>query len=169
MSTLPQAFIIAKGLIYDLLDLSCSDPLLEKESSEYAACTFSLNNHNILFRSAKITPTKTGQFVTLWKRNNQGPIAPFDDADIFDFVVVCVQNKDYFGQFIFPKSILLQKGILTDINREGKRAFRVYPNWDKPTSKQAQKTQDWQLNHFYAFSKTASNEKMLLKIQELLD
>ncbi len=169
MSTLPQSFIIAKGLIYDLLNLSCSAPLLEKESSDYAACTFSLNNYLILFRCAKITPTKTGQFVTLWKRDQGGPIAPFDDADVFDFVVVCVQNKDYFGQFIFPKSILLQKGILTDSNREGKRAFRVYPGWDKPTSKQAQKTQDWQLNHFYAFSKTTSNEKMLVKIQNLLD
>ncbi|MFQ6421766.1 MULTISPECIES: MepB family protein [unclassified Bacillus (in: firmicutes)] len=30
----------------------------------------------------------------------------------------------------------------------GKRAIRVYPPWDKTTSRQAQKTQAWQLEYF---------------------
>jgi hypothetical protein len=32
--------------------------------------------------------------------------------------------------------------------RDGQRAMRVYPPWDKLTSKQAQKTQAWQGEYF---------------------
>ena len=37
----------------------------EEESAEYGACRFSLNGQVIVFRVAKTTPTKIGQFVTL--------------------------------------------------------------------------------------------------------
>ncbi len=168
MSTLPLAFITSKLLIYDKLSLNCSTPQLDLESADYGGCSFELQQHRILFRSAKITPTKIGQFVTLWQRSKQGPIEPFYLDDAFDFAVVCVSYDKRFGQFIFPKSVLFQKGILSDPHREGKRAFRVYPAWDQPTSKQAQKTQDWQLNYFYEISEGAPNEKTLLEIKEVL-
>jgi hypothetical protein len=32
--------------------------------------------------------------------------------------------------------------------KEGKRGMRVYPPWDLPSSKQAKKTQQWQLPYF---------------------
>lgn len=51
------------------------------ESKEYGACTFSINNQLVIFRAAKITPTKTDQFVVLWKRIGGGPIIPYDMAD----------------------------------------------------------------------------------------
>jgi len=33
--------------------------------------------------------------------------------------------------------------------KDKKRGFRVYSKWDKVQNRQAEKTQKWQLNHFY--------------------
>ncbi|MDV6166947.1 MepB family protein [Flavobacterium sp. DG1-102-2] len=125
----------------------------EKESSEYDAYTFKLNGLNILFRSAKTTPTKAGQFVTLWKRLN-GPILPFDSKDKIDFVVVNCRSENHFGQFVFPKSVLLKQGAFTTESKKGKRAMRVYPSWDIVQNVQAEKTQKWQLEYFIDFTNT---------------
>jgi hypothetical protein len=145
---LPKDFIYIKNLLSDNSTFVISQPVLEPESSGYGACAFVLNNLNIRFRTAKITPTKTGQFVTLWKRINQGPIQPFDSNDPIDLFIISVRKNDHFGLFIFPKSIGIKKRIVTNGNKEGKRAIRVYPPWDVTTSKQAQKTQKWQLDYF---------------------
>lgn len=128
--------------------------LLEEESYEYGACEFKLGKAKIKFRVAKITPTKIGQFVTFWKRQNDGPIEPFNFLDKIDFYVVSVRMKSRFGHFVFPKSVLREQGILTYKGKEGKRAIRVYPPWDKTTSKQAQKTQTWQREYFVEHSET---------------
>ena len=53
------------------------------------------------------------------------------------------------GQFVFPKSVLIAKGIISTTTKEGKRGFRVYPSWDVAKSKQAIKTQQWQLDYFW--------------------
>ena len=132
----------------------------EQESKEYDACKFDLNRLHVLSRTAKITPKKVGQFVTFWQRNNNGVIAPYDEIDDVDFFIVNVELDNRLGQFVFPKSILIKKGILTTNTKEGKRAFRVYPNWDLPKSKQAEKTQKWQLDYFYEIDKSTDLEKV---------
>ncbi len=137
-----------KKLIYDKCDFQISNFLIEEESQEYHACQFNLNDKKIIFRKAKITPTKTGQFVTFWKRNKNGPIQPFEMTDKVDFFVINVHKNDSIGQFVFPKSVLCKKGVISTDVKEGKRAFRVYPPWDITTSKQAINTQKWQLNYF---------------------
>ena len=139
-----------KDNIYKPLGFELTHFNLEKESQEYGACTFQLNGLQILSRNAKVTPTKIGQFVTLWKRLNNGPIQPFDASDNIDFVVVNVRSENQIGQFVFPEKLLLEKGVFTKPSKEGKRAIRLYPLWDKPTSKQALKTQQWQLDCFLA-------------------
>jgi hypothetical protein len=139
--------ILIREILFDNYNFEITQPTLEPESSEYGACTFVLNNLNIRYRTAKITPTKTGQFVTLWKRIDHGPIQPFDNNDPIDLFIVCTRKGNHFGMFIFPKSILMTKEIVSD-KKEGKRAIRVYPPWDVTTSKQAQKTQKWQLDYF---------------------
>jgi hypothetical protein len=121
---------------------------MEPESSEYSACTFELNDLSIRFRVAKITPTKAGQFVTLWKRLGNGPIQPFDASDHIDFFVISAAKDNQSGQFIFPKSALKKQGVLSIDEKGGKRAIRVYPPWDKNLNPQAQKTQKWQLEYF---------------------
>ena len=144
---LPKDIIQIKKILLKIGDFEITQPIIESESSEYGACTFVLNNLNIRFRTAKITPTKTGQFVTLWKRINRGPIQPFDSSDSIDLFIISTKKDSLFGYFIFPKSVLINKQIVSD-KKEGKRAIRVYPPWDITTSKQAQKTQKWQLDYF---------------------
>ena len=136
---------------------------LEPESRDYYACQFELNEQKIRSRNAKITPKKVGQFVTFWKRNGIGPIEPFEEVDQIDFCVVNVRTEQEFGQFVFPKSILIKKGIITTKKKAGKRAFRVYPGWDHVNSRQAERTQNWQLNYFYKINKLTD----LNKVKEL--
>ena len=111
---------------------------------------------NIEYRVGHITPTKNGQFVTLWKRSDKGPIAPYDRADRVDLVVIVTKKKAKFGLFIFPKDVLIKQGIFSINDKGGKRALRVYPSWDKPESKQAEKTQKWQLDFFLDLSTNKS-------------
>ncbi|MNX15867.1 MepB protein [compost metagenome] len=144
--------LLSKESIFGRADLQMTSFQKENESEEYSAFRFRLNNKNICYREAKITPTKTGQFVTLWKRNQSGIIEPFDYSDTIDFVIVTVRKDQNWGQFIFPKRTLLEKGIFSTQNKEGIRATRVYPPWDETTSKQAQKTQKWQLDYFFLFT-----------------
>jgi hypothetical protein len=121
---------------------------VEAESSDYAAATFLLNDFKIRYREAKITPTKIGQFVTLWKRNAEGITAPFHISDDFDFAIINVQKGKKSGQFVFSKAVLYQKSIVADDQKDGKRGFRVYPPWDIAENKQAKQTQAWQLDFF---------------------
>ncbi len=153
-------------LLFQKLEIELSDVKAEKESQEYFAHTFKANNQNILFRKAKITPKKIGQFVAIWKRNKEGITEPFDIKDDFDFYMIATQKEENFGVFIFPKTILLEKGILSNQDKNGKRGIRVYPIWDKTISKQAQKTQNWQLNYFLDLSKNTKID--LQKARELL-
>jgi hypothetical protein len=153
----------SKERLYDVCNLECTQPIAEAESADYGAYTFKINKQSVIYRVAKITPTKVGQFVTLWKRSDKGPIAPFEITDAIDLFIVSTRNGSYFGQFIFPKSVLHQKGILSDDKKEGKRAIRVYPPWDNTTSKQAQKTQQWQLDYFVDIASDKSIDFDLIK------
>ena len=119
----------------------------ESESEDYFACDAKYEKKNAKFRIAKTTPKKVGQFVTLWKRIENLTIQPFNPSDKIDFVLIAVQNNDKFGLFVFPKSVLFEKGIFTD-KKEGKRAIRVYTPWDIVENSQAKKTQKWMLNYF---------------------
>jgi hypothetical protein len=159
---LPKDLIQIKKLLLENGNFEISHPNPEQESSEYGACTFVLNNLNIRYRTAKITPTKTGQFVTLWKRIDKGPIQPFDSNDPIDLFIISTRKDDHFGLFIFPKSVLIAKEIVSD-KKEGKRAIRVYPSWDVTTSKQAQKTQKWQLDYFLEITKDQEIDLNLVK------
>lgn len=135
-------------LLYDPCGFSMTNLKLSAESVEYGACSFELNGQRVEHRVSKITPTKRGQFVTLWKRNKNGVTRPFDLSDQLDFVVITSKRDDKIGQFIFPRSVLADKGIMTTNGKEGKRGIRVYPPWDVVENKQAEKTQRWQTTYF---------------------
>ena len=70
---------------------------------------------------------------------------PHDLEDPFDFFVVSVRHGKSFGQFVFPKAVLCEKGIVSKEGLGGKRAMRIYPPWDITESRQANKTQTWQM------------------------
>lgn len=121
----------------------------EEESAEYGACRLGLDGREVVFRVAKTTPTKIGQFVTLWKRPTPGAeIAPLDGEDGVAIVVVSVADATHRGQFVFPRKTLLDKGVMSRAQQGGKRAIRVYPPWSKPVVPEAIRTQKWQLQYF---------------------
>ena len=144
--------LAAQALAYAPCGYSFTHLQPEAESADYAACTLLLNGLRVQYRVAKITPTKVGQFVTLWKRVGRGPIQPFDQSDPVDVFVVSCRSGPHLGQFVFPKAALVAHGVVASGDstgsHAGKRALRVYPPWDATTSRQAQRTQAWQLRYF---------------------
>ena len=154
MENLNSTLTELKKEVYDKCAFQISDFIAESESKEYNACQFKLNGQNVICRDAKITPKKAGQFVTFWKRIGNNPIEPFCETDGIDYFVVNVRTENHFGQFVFPKSVLIKKGIISTNKKEGKRAFRVYPPWVFVENKQAESTQKWQLNYFLTVDKS---------------
>ncbi len=135
-------------------------PYREAESAEYGASRFEVNGNKVLFRVSKTTPTKVGQFVTLWHRPEGREIAPFHQDSPVDFVLVCVFENHHKGFFLFDRATLLKKRIFSHSSMpqssmsqsriEGKRAIRVYAPWVAPMSKQAISTQKWQSAYFFS-------------------
>lgn len=119
----------------------------EDESREYGATTFTVMNKKIKFRVAKLTPTKVGHFVAIWKRED-GVTKPHDEHDPYHFFIISVRDKMGFGQFIFNKSTLIENKIISTEFIKGKRGMRLYPPWVKTPNKQSKKSQEWQCKHF---------------------
>ena len=69
----------------------------EKESAEYGSVRFEMDGQTCLYRQAKHTPKKVGQFAALWKRPAMsGEIAPFDYDDGIDRVIILVGEHPRF-------------------------------------------------------------------------
>jgi len=147
-SNLSSEMFRTKSLVYDTCDFDFTNFIPESESKEYGACSFNLNGISVTSRISKITPTKTGQFVTLWKRNKDGVICPHQLNEATDLYVINCFKENLFGQFVFSKDVLIEKGILSSPQTKGKPGFWVYSTWDVTENKQAQKTQKWQLDYF---------------------
>jgi hypothetical protein len=121
----------------------------EVESAEYGACRLAVDDRRIAFRVAKTTPTKVGQFVTIWTRvDPDSEIAPFDTTDSISSVVIAVFDKDHRGLFIFNSQELVRRGIMSAEGKGGKRAIRDYAPWVQVGSKQAVQTKRWQVERF---------------------
>lgn len=130
----------------------------EAQNAEYAGCVFELSDgttvKSIRFRVAKITPTKIGQFVTFWEKDANKVNQPYLIDTAPDLLVITAFSQDgRFGQFVFPKHLLLKKNILKSQSTQGKMGMRVYPSWDRPVSKAAIHTQGWQLPYFFEINK----------------
>jgi hypothetical protein len=78
-------------------------------------------------------------------------------------MIISVRDSEKFGQFIFPKSVLVSKGIVSKNGKGGKRGIRVYAPWDKPENKQAIKTQDWQVNYFVEIKENSQVDLEIVK------
>lgn len=134
----------------------------EKHNAQYGAGNFRLSSKSVRFRVAKITPTKAGQFVAFWEKDENGQNQAYAYEASPDLIVVTTfKNQSEFGQFIFPKALLLKQKILSTDLIKGKMGIRVYPSWDTPTSKQAIASQKWQLPYFI------TNRTPLEKINQL--
>ncbi|MFE7820249.1 MepB family protein [Priestia megaterium] len=110
---------------------------------------FNKQGQYIRFRVAKTTPNKVGQFVSFWEKDGAHKNQAFSYGKATDLLVInTFTSTNRFEQFIFPKEVLLKQKNLKTATTKGKMAIRVYPIWDKPTSKQAMETQKWQLEYF---------------------
>lgn len=150
--------------LFNSLKLKVENLILHKESQEYLACALTVNGHGIISRKSKVTPKKIGQFVAIWKRDSNGKTAPYSITDNFDYFIIFCQRNEKYGVFIFPKSILLKKGIISSINKEGKRGCRLYPVWDTPNNSTSIKTQKWQLDYFQLLPINTHNKEKLSNI-----
>lgn len=122
----------------------------EPDNAEYGA--FTTTPAHTRYRVAKLTPTKTGLFVAVWRRHTDGTTQPFRSNDGTQQLVVIVREGTDFGAFIFPLSALVDRGIVSVDGHGGKRGFRVYPPWADTRNRQAQNTQQWQCEHFQPLS-----------------
>lgn len=147
---LPHALLVAIQDTYIPAGLNITTPAVrEAESAEYGACRLAIDGRSVVFRIAKTTPTKAGQFVTLWKRPTpNAEIAPLDSNDDVALVVVSVCEAPHRGQFVFPHAVLIERGIISRAQKGGKRAFRVYPPWSQLLVPAAVLTQQWQAQYF---------------------
>lgn len=142
--------IFTKNLSKDFnKEFKITNFIIDSESIDYNGCDFILSFDNISnqikFRTGKLTPNKLGYFISCWKRDLvSNKTIPYDSNDSFDYLIVYIQDKE--GLFIFPKSVLIDKQI---ISKNGKRGFRLYAPWIKLTSKQAINTQSWQSNFYF--------------------
>lgn len=149
---MPRSLELAIEHIYKPCGLEINGiPQRESESVEYNACRLKIEGKNIVYRDAKTTQHKIGQFVTVWKRPFKS-IVPFDSTDDIDILIVGVRAPNHRGQFILDKEILIKKGVVSHAANKGKLAFRVYPPWTYPSKYSAIRTQKWQLNYFIDYS-----------------
>jgi hypothetical protein len=168
--------IFSKAIIevYGPAGFVIEDIFEEKEGTEYGPHRFRLDDKHVVFRVAKTTPTKIGQFVTLWKRPKPDDLpsaignkpAPLHCDDGIDFVIIYVHNETHRGQFIFNKEILVEKGIMATGSTRGKTAFRIYPPWSEPVAVDAIKSQKWQIHYFVGINE--SNDHMNLEKLRIL-
>jgi len=122
---------------------------IQNNNKDYYASEFIINNKKICFRKGKITPTKLGHFVSLWKINNNINV-PYDINDNYDKYIFYVEDKLKSGFFVFTKKELLENKILSDnINKiKGKLGFRLYAPWYNVKNNTAKNTQILQIKHF---------------------
>lgn len=130
---------------------------LEVCNHEYEAFNFNINNNSFKSRLAKKTPKKAGYFVTLWLKNELEKNRPYNYDEMKDKLIINVLDGDNKGQFIFPKELLADKGVLRIGKEKGKMAFRIYPSWETNLNKAAIKTQKWQAPYFLDLSKEYNN------------
>ncbi len=135
--------------------LSGTDPIPvipEAQGSDYEAGRITSGSGTWRIRTARITPTKPGAFVAVWRRSPAGTTEPFDSSDTCDGLMVFVEDLHRFGVFNFTREHLVDLGVLQSAHSRGKRGFRVYPSWCTGLNSQAARTQRAQASAFVDLS-----------------
>ncbi|MHC5200853.1 MepB family protein [Myroides sp. LJL119] len=109
--------------------------------NDYNACCFELQNLRVIFRNAKLTPTKAGLFVAIWKKDSSLKNTPFHEQDNFDLLVIRCHQDNNLGYFVFTKQDLSNLCIIQNKSNKGKMGIRLYPSWCINLNNQAKKTQ----------------------------
>lgn len=104
-------------------------------------------------------------FVAFWCKNEINKNRPFNFDESKDKLIINILDESKKGQFIFPKELLVKKGIISSEKHKGKMAIRVYPSWEQSLNKTAVSTQKWQIPYFLDFSKGFDKKKLRNYIQ----
>ena len=123
----------------------------EQWNQSYEAYNFNINGYVFKSRLAKKTPTKSGYFVTCWTKDEDNYNRPYKIEEFADYLIVAVIDDELNGYFLFPRELLVEKGILASSKYQGKMAFRVYPKWCNQLNKTAGQTQKWQCKYFFEY------------------
>ncbi|MGE8082004.1 MepB family protein [Peribacillus loiseleuriae] len=132
----------------------------EVQNSEYEGLLLIINKHVYRSRLAKLTPKKKGYFVAFWEKDTMGINHAYSYENSPEKLIVSVIDNERWGQFIFPKKVLLKYGILKSPKQKGKMALRVYPSWVTELNTNATRTQSWQTEYFIDLSDDFEVEKL---------
>lgn len=132
----------------------------ETQNSEYEGGIVTINGQSYRSRLAKLTPKKVGYFVAFWEKGPNNQNQAFDMANTPDKSIISIIDGDLKGQFVFPKSILIQKGVLRREHAKGKMAMRVYPTWFDQLNTTASQTQKWQGAYFIDLSSEVDHKRV---------
>ncbi|WP_284985358.1 MepB family protein [Arthrobacter sp. fls2-241-R2A-172] len=120
----------------------------EEQNGDYESGVVLFGKEWWRIRTARITPTKPGAFVAVWKRDGGGSTRPFMADELMSGLMVFVEERGRFGVFRFSPSHLISLGYVTSEFHPGKRGFRVYPAWCSDLNPQASRTQRAQADAF---------------------
>lgn len=123
----------------------------EEQNSDYESGVTLMGKEKWRIRTARVTPTKPGAFVAVWKRGEDGATRPFTIDEAMAGLLVFVEEGERFGVFRFTSSYLVSLGYVTSAACPGKRGFRVYPSWCSGLNPQASRTQRAQSVAFEEF------------------
>lgn len=113
----------------------------ETDNADYQAGLATIGDQLWRIRTAKVTPTKPGAFVSVWRRAADGSTEPFRLDDPADGLLVFVSDQRRSGVFRFSRGLLGELGISSSSTKAGKCGFRVYPAWCSGLNPQATRTQ----------------------------
>ncbi len=116
-------------------------PRAEEQNTDYEAGLVAIGAETWRIRTARVTPTKPGAFVAVWRRDDDGVTRPFVADEVHDGLLVFVRDGTRFGVFRFTPAHLTDLGVTRTDRSPGKRGFRVYPNWCDELNAQAVRTQ----------------------------
>jgi len=124
------------------------DPRPEEQRGDYESGIVRMGSELWRLRTARLTPTKPGAFVALWRRDEHGSTRPFDSDDRVRGLLLFVTDCDRFGVFRFTAPHLERLGVTRSAAHPGKRGFRVYPSWSEGLNRQAAEAQKAQASAF---------------------
>ena len=114
---------------------------IEEQNSDYESGVVLIGKEQWRIRTARITPTKPGAFVAVWKRGEGGSTRPFRADESMSGLLVFVAEQERFGVFKFTPAHLISLGYVSSDLHPGKRGFRVYPAWCSNLNPQALRAQ----------------------------
>jgi hypothetical protein len=151
VDVLDADLLAVKKQAYDPARLDCSDPVDETTGEGDVAYAYTVGGAEVRFRGARPARNNGAPVSASCKKDEDGLTKPFDAADPVDLIVISVRDtvlSRNFGQFVFPREVLVERKIVSTDGVGGKRGFRVYPPWVQTKTDAEASTQAWQLEFF---------------------